>query len=86
MKIFESKSSPRCISSSNMTTLHLNMKTTMILPTLPALAPRRTQTRYPSRPRPLPHATKFDAEDAIFAVTLLVFVVSVVACFFWMWK
>jgi hypothetical protein len=29
---------------------------------------------------------KFDAEDAIFAVTMLVFAASVVACFFWIWS
>ena len=69
-----------------MTTMNLNLKTTLTLPTFPALAPRRAQNRLANPPRPTPRGMKFDAEDAIFAVTMLVFAASVVACFFWIWS
>jgi hypothetical protein len=69
-----------------MITMNMNMKTTLTLPTLPAQAQRRTQTRFVVLPKPKPRGAKFTAEDVIFAVTMLVFVTSVVACFFWMWR
>jgi hypothetical protein len=70
-----------------MTTMNMNLKTTLALPTLPGLAPRRAQTRFVRPPRPaVPRGAKFTAEDAIFAVTMLVFAASVVACFFWIWN
>ena len=69
-----------------MTTMNMNLKTTLTLPTLPGLAPRRTQTRFAKPVQPTPRGAKFTAEDAIFAVTMLVFAASVVACFFWMWS
>ena len=69
-----------------MTTMNMNLKTTLALPTLPGLAPRRAQTRFAKPDRPAPRGAKFTAEDAIFAVTMLAFVASVVACFFWMWS
>jgi hypothetical protein len=69
-----------------MTTMNMNLKTTLPLPTLPALALRRTQNRFTSPPQPAPQGAKFNAEDAIFAITMLVFVASGVACFFWIWS
>jgi hypothetical protein len=69
-----------------MTTMNMNLKTTLTLPTFPALSPRRAQNRFASPARPAPRGAKFNAEDAIFTIIMLVFVASVVACFFWIWS
>jgi len=66
--------------------MNLNMKTTLTLPALPVLARRRVQARFAEPARPVPRGVKLTAEDAIFAVTMLVFAASVVACFFWIWS
>lgn len=67
-------------------TMNMNLKTTLALPTLPGLAPRRAQTRFAKPAVPARRGAKLDAEDAIFAVTMLVFGFSVAVCFFWVWQ
>lgn len=68
------------------TTNRLKLKTTLALPTVYCPVQPAARCRRTSRPsRSARVGGVFTAEDALFALTMLVSALGVAACFLWVW-